>query len=499
MTNNLGSDSSPHPTVIQGGMGIAVSNWTLARAVSMAGQLGIVSGTAITSVLVRRLQDGDVDGSMRRALAAFPNQDISRKILETYFIDGGRKPATPYKLSPMFQLKSSDFLLQLTVAAAFAEVYLAKEGHAGLVGLNLLEKIQLPNLACLYGGLLAGVDYVVMGAGIPREIPGALDLLSQHLPARLKIPVEGAPADAEYFTELNPEIILQGRLQKPLKRPFFFPIVSSAVLATSLKRKSTGEVNGFIVEGPVAGGHNAPPRGPMKLSEQGEPIYGPRDEVSFADMQEIGLPFWYAGSFATPEKLKMVLDAGGNGVQVGTLFAFAEESGLDPHLKTKVLQGIRTEQYKNWIFTDPVSSPTGFPFKAVRLPGSMSEVAVYESRTRICDLGYLRHAYWSDGKVGLRCPAEPVDQYVKKGGSLEETKGRKCLCNALMADIGMPQVKAGGEIELPLLTAGDDLNQLHRILGQRLSYSAADVLNYMTQNANIQLASKRLPLHLSPV
>lgn len=476
-----------HPTVIQGGMGIAVSNWKLARSVSMAGQLGIVSGTAINSVLVRRLQDGDLDGSQRRALAAFPNQEIAKKILDTYFIENGRKPATAYKLSPMFQLKSSDFLLQLTIAATFVEVYLAKEGHHGLVGLNLLEKIQLPNLACLYGGMLADVDYVVMGAGIPREIPGALDLLSQHLPARLKIPVEGAPADADYFTVLDPAVVMQGQMQKPLKRPYFFPIVSSAVLATSLKRKSTGEVNGFIVEGPVAGGHNAPPRGPMKLSEQGEPIYGPRDEVSFEDMREIGLPFWFAGSYATPEKMKMVLEAGGNGVQVGTLFAFADESGLDPHLKALVLEGIRTEQYKNWIFTDPVSSPTGFPFKAVRLKGSMSESEVYQTRTRICDLGYLRHAYLSDGKVGLRCPAEPVDHYVKKGGTVEETKGRKCLCNALMADIGMPQVKANGEIELPLLTAGDDLNQLHRILGHRPSYSAVDVLEYMASGIDSKL------------
>lgn len=488
MSNNVNVVPFQHPTVIQGGMGIAVSNWKLARAVSMAGQLGIVSGTAINSVLVRRLQDGDLDGSQRRALAAFPNQEITKKILETYFIENGRKPTSPYKLSPMFQLKSSDFLLQLTVAATFVEVFLAKEGHNGLVGLNLLEKIQLPNLACLYGGMLADVDYVVMGAGIPREIPGALDLLSQHLPARLKIPVEGAPADAEYFTTLDPSVVMQGKLQKSLKRPYFFPIVSSAVLATSLKRKSTGEVNGFIVEGPVAGGHNAPPRGPMKLSEQGEPIYGPRDEVSFEDMRETGLPFWFAGSFATPEKLKMVLDEGGNGVQVGTLFAFADESGLDPHLKATVLDGIRTDQYKNWIFTDPVSSPTGFPFKAVRLQGSMSEAQVYQTRTRICDLGYLRHAYLSDGKVGLRCPAEPIDHYVKKGGTVEETKGRKCLCNALMADIGMPQIKSNGEIELPLLTAGDDLNQLHRILGQRLGYSAVDVLNYMQAGLSSTIA-----------
>lgn len=469
-----------HPTLIQGGMGIAVSDWNLARAVSQLGQLGVVSGTAINSVMVRRLQDGDVGGHMRRALAAFPNQEIARKILENYYIEGGRAAGTPYKRAPLFQVNSPTFLLQLTVAACFAEVYLAKEGHNGKVGLNLLEKVQTPNLACLYGALLADVDYVIMGAGIPREIPGALDLLSQNLPARLKIPVEGAPVGVDTYTVFDPAVVMNGKLPQALKRPFFFPIVSSAVLAKNLKTKSTGEVNGFIVESPLAGGHNAPPRGPLKLDENGEPIYGPRDAVEFADMRELGLPFWFAGSYATPEKLQMVLDEGGAGIQVGTLFAFANESGVDANLKRTVIDKINSGRTDGWVYTDPRSSPTGFPFKAVQLEGTVSEKSVYMQRRRICDLGYLRHAYQDpNGKVGMRCSAEPVEDYVKKGGDVADTVGRKCLCNALMADIGMAQVQSWGDVELPLLTAGDDLNQLHRILRGRNSFSAADVLNYL--------------------
>ena len=180
-----------HPRIIQGGMGIAVSGWKLARAVSMLGSLGVVSGTAINTVLVRRLQDGDLDGDTRRALKSFPSQAIVENILKTYFIEGGKSAETPYKRSPLFNLKSVKPLLQLTVVASFVEVFLAKEGHGGVVGTNLLEKIHLPNLACIYGALLADVDYVIMGAGIPREIPGVLDLLSQNKKAVLKIPVAG--------------------------------------------------------------------------------------------------------------------------------------------------------------------------------------------------------------------------------------------------------------------------------------------------------------------
>ncbi len=475
-----------HPEIIQGGMGIAVSDWKLARAVSQHGQLGVVSGTAINSVLVRRLQDGDRDGLMRKAMSHFPNQRITEKILADYYIEGGRDPKAAYKRAPLFNLKSSLSLLQLTTVASFCEVWCARQGHNNPVGINLLEKVHLPNLASLYGAILAGVRYVIMGAGIPREIPGCLDLLAQNAKARLKVPVEGSTED--YWTEFDPQEVLEGMLPEDLFRPYFFPIVSSSVLAQSLKKKSTGEVNGFIVEGPLAGGHNAPPRGPLKLSDMGEPIYGPRDVVDLAEMKALDLPFWMAGDYASPEKIQEVKSHGAHGIQVGTLFAFCENSGLDPVLRKNTLQRIiqQTSPEGGWVFTDPRSSPTGFPFKAVKLSDSVSNEEVYKNRHRICDLGYLRHAYKKeDGSVGQRCPAEPVKDYLKKGGLEEDTVGRKCLCNALFADIGMPQLQFGSDLETHLLTAGDDLNKVQRVMKRNLdgtlnvSYSAKDVLDYL--------------------
>lgn len=471
------------PEIIQGGMGIAVSDWRLAKSVASLGQLGVVSGTAINSVLVRRLQDGDPQGDTRRALKAFPNQKIAEKILEQYFIEGGKPPEAAYKRSPLYQIQSSLPLLQLTVVANFVEIWLAKEGHSGLVGLNLLEKIQMPNLASIYGALLAKVDCVIMGAGIPREIPGALDLLAEHKPANLKISVEGSTKNEALVMTFDPVAVMEGLPELKLERPWFFPIVSSSVLAASLQKKSTGVINGFIVESPLAGGHNAPPRGPMNLDEGGEPIYGPRDVVSLSDMKALRLPFWMAGAFATPKILREVQSQGAQGIQVGTLFAFAQESGLDPKLRETVIERIAKGDHpdRGWIFTDPRSSPTGFPFKAVRLTDSVSEQPDYEARKRICDLGYLRHVYEKpDGTPGYRCPAEPVQDFVKKGGDIQETVGRKCLCNALMANISMPQKQSWGDLEKPLLTAGNDLNELSRILkpGQN-SYSASEVLIYL--------------------
>jgi nitronate monooxygenase len=99
MTNT----SNNEPIIIQGGMGAAVSNWHLANTVSRYGQLGVVSGTALDFALARRLQLGDPGGHMRRALAAFPRQDIATWILDTYFIAGGKEDNQPFKNVPMFK------------------------------------------------------------------------------------------------------------------------------------------------------------------------------------------------------------------------------------------------------------------------------------------------------------------------------------------------------------------------------------------------------------
>ena len=358
--------ASSLPTIIQGGMGVAVSNWRLARAVSLRGHLGVVSGTALDTVLARRLQDGDPEGDVRRAMNHFPIDGVAERALEKFFIEGGRPADKPYRLVPMYRQFVSRERQQLTMLANFVEVFLAKEGHEGVVGINLLTKVQLPTLHSLYGAMLAGVDYVLMGAGIPREIPGALDDLAQHRKTSIRFEVEGQSSSEPLYLTIDPSE-LGADATIPLKRPRFLPIISASSLATTLARKANGSVEGFVVEGPTAGGHNAPPRGEAQFNDRGEPIYGERDVVDLAKLRELNLPFWLAGGTGSPERLADALAAGATGIQAGTLFAFCEESGFSDEIKRSVLAHAARGEVE--VVTDPRASPTGYPFKVVSWPG----------------------------------------------------------------------------------------------------------------------------------
>ena len=469
------------PTILQGGMGVAVSDWRLAREVSRVGQLGVVSGTGIDTVLVRRLQDGDPDGHMRRAMARFPIADVAKAILDRYFVPGGRPPGTPYRRLPLLTVAGDRLQRGALALGAFVEVALAKEGHDRPVGINLLAKIELATLPTLYGAILAGVDVVLMGAGIPLEIPGALDRLARGERATLHVTVAGSQrGEPPVETAFDPAEF-DGGAGDPSSRPAFLPIVASHALASIMTKRASGSIEGFVIEGPTAGGHNAPPRGAATFDASGQPVYGERDRVDLDAVRALGLPFWLAGGSGSPEQVRAALEAGANGVQVGTLFAYCKESGLTDDLKRQVIARARSGDIE--VRTDPRASPTGFPFKVVALPGTASEADVVAHRDRVCDLGYLREVYRTpSGELGYRCASEPVDAYLRKGGSAEATEGRKCLCNALLADVGMAQVQKGGKVEPPLVTSGDDLDHLQRFLATRpddTGYGAADVIDYL--------------------
>jgi len=463
------------PMIIQGGMGAGVSGWRLAQAVSRLGQLGVVAGTALDEILVRRLQDGDPGGVVRHALDHFPFRDMARRIVNKYFVPGGKGAAAKYVNRTKHGIDDSRERNEICVAGNFVEVFLARQGHSNPVGINYLEKIQFPHLPSIYGAILGKVAVVIMGAGIPVSIPAALEALAANRPASYPIWVSGAERGAVYQSHFDPADLIEGT-PPALEIPAFLPIVSSVTLANVLIRKTGGRLSGFVIEGPLAGGHNAPPRGAPIRTPDGQPVYGERDIADLSAFRALGHPFWLAGSCGSPEGLRRALAEGASGIQMGTAFALSRESCLMPEIRLRIIRKALAGELR--VFTDPIASPTGFPFKVAELEGTLSDPTVYDARRRICDLGFLREAYLrEDGRTGYRCAAEPVQAYIAKGGTAEQATGRKCLCNALVANIGMPQTLSDETQEKRLVTLGDDGTQVGRFCtAENPDFSAEDVI-----------------------
>lgn len=490
------------PMVISGGMGIAISTWALARNVSLLGGLGVVSGMALDVVHARRLQLGDPDGFIRQAYAALASQQPQlaapiERLLERFFIPGGKAAHQPYRGSFATRLQrvsepSTDgrALWELPldtqvslIAANFAEVWLAKRGHDGLVGVNFLRKIECPLPWALYGALLAGVDYVLVGAGRPSELPRMIERLSRHESVELPLSVQAAGLrSGGHAVVIRPRRLIGDAPSSP-KPARLLAIVSSHRLAQALVEDPESRPYGFVVESPAAGGHNAPPS--MKhFNERREPLllYGAEDMPRVDVIAKLGLPFWLAGSYGKPERLREAQAVGAVGIQIGTLAALSGQSGMASGHRQQVLSLLRKGQLR--IRAEPRFSPTGFPFKVAQVPGSLSDSAIYTGRRRVCDVGLLQSAYLTaDGRVDFRCPAEPVEAFVRKGGKIQSTVGRVCLCNGLLATAGYAQTRGAGDSEPALVTLGDDLSGASEILREQQpgkeGYSVARALRYL--------------------
>lgn len=462
------------PIIRQGGMGIDISIPSLGNKVSRLGGYGTVSGVVAGTVLARRLQLGDIGGHYRRALAHFPFPEIAEQVLEAYFVAGGILPCAQFKPVPMFTLNPSNLLIALTVCANFCLVWLAKEGHGGPIAINFLEKVQLSLIYGLVGAMLAGVDEVTAGAGIPIQIPGILDAIAAGRNPAYE--VDATIADKKGTVRIEFDLIKFFRKHLPkMKRPGFIPIIGTHVLAEYLASKCSSTIEGFVVELPPAGGHVVRPRGIIRYDDFGEPIYDPiRDMPNWGRMvnlmRKLGLPWWVGGDCASPEKLAWAKSIGATGVQVGGIMASSRESGERDDLRRRK----NRLAYRNELLvkTDMSASPTGFPFKLTNLT-DRDQLAL---RTPKCTHGALVEVCIDEkGHDFYRCPAEPIKDYLRKGGNIEKTKGVVSLCNGLF---GNSQI--GGPGEIPTQTYSSKFAFIRELLtDENGDYGVEDAMNYL--------------------
>jgi NAD(P)H-dependent flavin oxidoreductase YrpB (nitropropane dioxygenase family) len=461
--------------VIVGGMGVDISSVGLVSAVAnhpskrMSGSL---SATGLADVYARLLQLGDPGGEVRRAFDAFKEKvpalaDSVEKLFKQYFIEGGKEPGAMFRGPSIGGMTPPRDVQVLTIAATFAHIWRAKQAAPGRpIGVNFLRKIERVLLYGFYGAVLAEADWVVMGAGDPSAAPGILDALAKHEPVELPVQVATVPL-GEHKIRFEPrDLVGDGQPDSP--RPAFVAIVSSHLQAEGLAANPKTRPDAFVIEGPDAGGHNAPPRA-KKKDERGNYIYGEEDIADLEAVKAVGIPFFVAGGRGRPylngdERLPR---------QIGTLFALSSDSGMEPGLRERALKMVWKREME--VVASSTASPSTYPFKVAQVPGTVADPEVYAARERRCNMGHLRGYRPKDGTpVGL-CPADKQDAFKKSGGPMWRTSGAFCLCNGLMAACGLGQPG-----EPPLLTLGDltPVRELQRKL-KRMDYSAAEAADYL--------------------
>jgi len=226
--------------------------------------------------------------------------------------------------------------------------------------------------------------------------------------------------------------------------------------------------------------------GPLVRDAGGQPIYGEKDEADLAAIRAVGIPFWLAGGYGSASRLQEALAAGANGVQAGTVFALAEESGMKPEYRSAILAALRNGTADADLVHTTIFSPTGFSFKVVQLADTLADDDVYADRRRVCDIGMLQQRGFTrpdeHGQRTLfhRCPAGPIETFIKKRGLERNTDERRCLCNGLLACVGLGQVKEiqGELVEEPaIVTLGNHLDGVRRLSRQgQVHYHVEDVV-----------------------
>jgi NAD(P)H-dependent flavin oxidoreductase YrpB (nitropropane dioxygenase family) len=419
------------PRLIQAGMGIHVSSALLANETARLGALGVVSGAALRHIFLEDVRAGDelsIELAKKFPVASYIEEALA-------FAPGGAKHKQPVPVDTVIP-KLCARPRRLSAIAAFVEVLRAKRGHRGQVGINVMWKATLTALPSIYGAMLAGVDVLLCGAGVPMELPDIVAKIRagtdmEYLPLTgtgTHVRLEIAQDETAAFLQAMPE-------------PKMIPIISNYAFSKRIVDVWSKEYSGarpaaIVLENHKAGGHNAPPRNKESFTEQDDL------ESYFDKVVKLGVPVYVAGAFehgGTREDFEYWTGRGAYGLQVGSRFALCTESGMREDLRAKIIgNGARHEVE---VSTSPLMSPTGYPLKVAQVEDTISEPEVYAARKRICDKKYLLRSHFQEQPDGTTketyiCSAMPPEEYVRLGGDIADTPDKACLCNGLLSTAG---------------------------------------------------------------
>jgi nitronate monooxygenase len=273
--------------IVQGGMGVGISAHRLAGAVARENAVG-----TIASIDLRRHHPDLMEESQR--------------------------------------LKSKDAMNRANRTALDREIKSAKEiaqGN-GMIAVNIMKAVtehpQLVRQACE-----SGADAIVMGAGLPFDLPE----LTEGFPNVALVPI---------LSDVRGINIVLKKWMRKHKLP-----------------------DAIVIEHPrYAGGHLGAPK-PDDIADPRFDFPGVLEGV-FNLFKEFGIereriPLIPAGGINTFEKIRDLLALGASAVQLGTPFAVTEESDAHPNFK-KVLAEAKPEDIVTFM------SAAGLPARAVLTP-----------------------------------------------------------------------------------------------------------------------------------
>ena len=385
-------------------MGVAVSGWRLAREVSLAGHLGVVSGTAMDAVLARRLQDGDPGGHYRRALAHFPSPAMARAGAR-HLLRRGR----PQRRHPLQAAAQADPAHRPRRPGARRRRQL-RRGVAGQGGPRRRRRHQLPR-----------EDPARHADRHPRR-----DARRRRLRAHgRRHPARGAPAAARArgrrgrphpgrrrrrhrcsgFVEVDPARPARRRPAAAAPGPTSSPSSrsTSSPRTCTATRRSAPTASSSSARRPAA----TPRRRAAGCSSTSTASRStaPATRPTSTKMAAIGLPFWMAGAYGTPEQVAAaVRGRARSACRSAPCSRCARESGITRRLARA---GARPAAAGD---LDGAQRPAGQPD---RLPVQGGQPRGHRQprprstrpATRLCDLSYLRQpvrARQRHGRLPLR-------------------------------------------------------------------------------------------------
>ncbi|GAB7023547.1 NAD(P)H-dependent flavin oxidoreductase [Salidesulfovibrio brasiliensis] len=219
------------------------------------------------------------------------------------------------------------------IRALTEEIQKAREKmQDGLLGVNIM--CALTNFADMVTtSVKQNVDVVFSGAGLPLDLP-------------------------KYLRETSEEL-------KQEVRTKLVPIVSSGRAANILAKKWTSRFgylpDGFVVEGPKAGGHlGFKPEEIEDPDHQLEKIVADVIETvkPYEDKHGRAIPVIAAGGVYSGEDIGKFLQLGAAGVQMGTRFVATEECDADIEFKRAYVNAKKED-------VGIIKSPVGLPGRAI--------------------------------------------------------------------------------------------------------------------------------------